>query len=132
MFYEKQGVVRTYMDSSLPETMIVEWDNLFDSAVVKESCEAQLEKAKAGAKYLIIDTSKAQGVPSKETQDWFVNYLFPNFDKVGLKLMVTVLPQSALTKLASKSWIKNATPFSFESYDCGSQNEAKQLIRSKQ
>lgn len=128
MIYEVDGIVRTYMEN--PKTIIVEWDSLFNNEVIKKSCLAQLEKVKGGATVLIIETSKAKGVPSQETQEWFATDLFPEFDKAGLKAMITVVPESALTKMASKSWIKRATDFSFDSYDAVSLEEAKKLAIS--
>ena len=128
MFYEVSGVVRTYMENS--NIIVVEWDNLFDNEVIKKSCLEQLEKAKKGAKVLIIETSKAKGVPSQETQEWFASTLFPAFEQAGLKAMITVVPESALTKMASKSWIKRASDFSFDSYDAASLEEAKNLAAS--
>ena len=129
MFYEKPGVVRTYMDSSLPSTIVVEWDNLYDGDVIKESCQAQLDKVKSGAKYLIIETSKAKGVPKQDIQSWFGDTLFPAFDKAGLKAMITVVPESALSKMAAKNWIRNGSPFGFDSYDAASLDDAKNLIK---
>lgn len=129
MFYEKEGVVRTYMDGSLPKTVVVEWDSLYDGDIVRESCEAQLEKVKQGARFLIIETSKSKGVPPQDVQNWFGETLFPAFDKAGLKAMITVVPESALSRMAAKNWIKNGTPFQFDSYDAASLEDAKKLIK---
>jgi hypothetical protein len=128
MFFEIRDVVRTYMYNQ--ETIIVEWDNLFNNDVIKRSCLAQLNKVKEGAKYLIIETSKAQGVPSQATQNWFASDLFPELEKAGLKAMITVVPESTLTKMASRSWIKRASDFRFDSYDANSLDDAKKLVES--
>ncbi len=112
--YEKPGYVKTEVDSSL-KAVIVYWENLYDGQIVKESCLAQLEQVKAGkVNKVIVESSKADGVPPQDVQEWFGKELFPQFNANGVKAIITVVPESALTKLAAKRWKNTGSPFGFD------------------
>ncbi|MDW3208624.1 MAG: hypothetical protein R8N23_02060 [Reichenbachiella sp.] len=127
-FYEKEGVVKASANVA-SGTMTVQWDSLLDDKAIEECCEAQIEQVKKGIKVLLLDVATANGVPSQKRQDWFESHLFPNFSSLGLKASITILPKSALTKLASKKWVKNAGTFKFDSFEAGSLSDAQELAR---
>ncbi|MEM9325001.1 MAG: hypothetical protein AAGA85_05075 [Bacteroidota bacterium] len=128
VFFEEPSIVKAYLDSEMNAVVVV-WDNLYDGDIVKECCLAQLDQVKQGAKYVIVETSKAQGVPPQDTQDFFTNTLFPNFQAEGLKAVITVVPTSALTKLAAKKWTNRGKPFGFEMFEAASLEDAKRLTK---
>ena len=125
-FYQKEGVVDTSIDLS-DQSMTVKWLSLSDDKVIADCCLAQLEQVKSGINKLYLDISDTQGVPSQNRQDWFANTLFPKFADNGMKAIFTILPKSALTKLASKKWTKIGAPFNFGMYDVSSIEGAKKL-----
>ncbi|UXX80311.1 hypothetical protein N7E81_04255 [Reichenbachiella carrageenanivorans] len=127
-FYKKEGVV-TASSNAAAGTMTVQWDSLLDDQAIEECCQAQIEQVKKGIKILFLDVSVANGVPSQKRQEWFENYLFPNFSALGLKASITILPKSALTKLASKKWVKNSGAFNFDVFEAASLNDAQELAR---
>lgn len=128
IFYQKEGVV-TASANAAAGTMTVKWDSLLDDESIVACCEAQIEQVKKGTKYLFLDVSVANGVPSQKRQEWFENFLFPQFSALGLKASITILPKSAMTKLASKKWVKNSAPFKFDSFEAASMGDAEELVR---
>ncbi|WP_109832402.1 hypothetical protein [Reichenbachiella versicolor] len=127
-FYQKDGVVETSVDLS-NQSMTVKWSSLSDDVAIKECCEAQLEQVKGGINKLFLDVSEAQGVPTQERQDWFAQTLFPSFADNGMKAIFTILPKSAITKLASKKWTKTGAPFNFDMFDVASLSDAQELAK---
>lgn len=128
-FYSKPGFVTAEVDSST-KSVIVYWENLSDGYIVKECCLAQLNQVIQGnAQVVIVETSTAKGVPPQDVQDWFGSTLFPKFRENNLKAIVTVLPKSALTKLASKRWMSTGKPFTFEMFECASLDDAKDIAK---
>lgn len=125
-FYEKEGVVKATADLAKKE-MIVKWQSLSNDDAIEACCQAQLELVKNGMTKLYIDVADASGVPSQDRQTWFESFLFPAFSKHGLKVSVTILPKSALTKLASKKWVKIGVPFSFDTFEAADLASAREL-----
>lgn len=127
IFYQKEGVVTATTDTAA-SAMTVKWNSLLDDQAIEECCELQIRQVKEGIKFLLLDVSEATGVPSLKRQEWFESYLFPNFSIAGLKAAITILPKSAVTKLASKKWVKNAGPFKFDMFEAASIEDATELI----
>ena len=131
VIHEVPGVVKTTFEADT-KCIVVYWDNLSDGDIVKTSCLAQAEKVKSGeAKAVIVETSKSKGVPPQDVQDWFASDLFPVFKEANLKALITVIPESALTKLASKKWMTLGSPFNFEIFEAASLEDARTIAAEK-
>ncbi len=126
LFYQKSGIVEASSDI-YSKTMLITWLNFKDDDAMVECCEAQLAQLELGIKVAIIDARNAKGVPSQERQKWFETSLYPTLGQRGLIAVITVLPQSAITLLASKRWIKSGSQFSFDSFEANSLTTAYEL-----
>lgn len=88
---------------------------------------AKLNKAIAW----IVDSSKAKGVFSQEIQQCIGSTVFPAFTKNGIKYFITILPQSALTKLTVKNFQQQTGPNGLELVETGSVEDAVAFLRDK-
>ncbi|SHJ94730.1 hypothetical protein SAMN04488028_102247 [Reichenbachiella agariperforans] len=127
-FYEKEGFVTANIDLS-DKSMYIKWAKLSNDSVIEECCLAQIEQVKNGVIRMYLDVSDAVGVPKQERQKWFETVLFPAFSEHGLKVAVTILPASAITKLASKKWVETSSPFSFDMFEAKDLASAKELAK---
>jgi hypothetical protein len=125
--YIKEGCVKV---NYKPETGVIYvlWKNLFDQNVVRECCERQLEEVRKGAKIIVIDISKANGVVLEENQKWIESYLFPGYAKAGLRAIVTIDSEVPVTQLSAKRWIQAGTNFSFDMVIVRSKEEAAKAV----
>ena len=95
------GIVDTEYDDEL-KSVIVTWHNFHAPKDMRPSCEAQLKAIRANnGKCVIVNTSKAKNSVPPEDQKWFVDYLFPEQIKAGLKAIITIKPESAIAKIAT-------------------------------
>ncbi len=74
-----------------------------------------------------MDVSTAKGVPTPEDQEYFVNTLFPTFQRAGLGALINVKPTSAITDMGTKRWSQAASGFGFDICDVGSKDDAFEL-----
>ncbi len=128
--YQKENIVKTEYDDK-EKIILVTWWSLSGHPYLKECVSMHVDLVKSGAKALIIDVSNAKGVVSQEEQAWFADWVFPEYDKNGLELIITILPQSALTEMAAKKWNQTASSFSFQSFETQSIQNALELARKK-
>jgi len=126
VFYEKEGFVEA---SYLNKIITVRWYKMFNSTIVRECCEAQLEKVKEGARVIIVDIATATGKPSKELQEWFGTYLFPQMKENGLKAIINVIPKNILVRTAANEWNKTGEPFGFGMFETSSLIMARKKAR---
>lgn len=127
-FFEEPGVVAAERDGD--HTIVVHWRNLALGEVVRACCEAQLEQVRNGARVIIVDTEDARWAPPQEIQDWFGDRLFPDLRDAGLAAIITVVPRSAVARLASSRWKSIGEPFSFGMYEAESLDDAGELART--
>lgn len=127
----KEPDITTCIYDTEKNSVVVKWHKLSGHDHLRPCLEAQMKCVKEkGAKFVVVDVSSAQGTPTQEDQDWFGTKVFPFFDKQGLKALITILPQSALTKLGAKTWQKTSIGFSFSNYEVGSLKAAGELVQS--
>lgn len=131
ILYNKEGIVKNEFDEKT-KTILVTWEKLSGHPYLKECVSMHVDLVKnKGAKALIIDVRKAVGVPSQEEQEWFGSFVFPEYDKHGLRLIVTILPASALTEMSAKKWNQTASSFRFKTFETNSVEDAKLLIKTE-
>lgn len=127
VFYQKEGFVEANV---LDQIITVRWQKLFNSAIIKECCEAQLQKViEEGAKIIVVDTTNSVGKPSEENQSWFGTHLFPAFNTHGLKALITVMPKNRLAKQGADQWQKTGAPFGFDIFETTSLIMARKKAR---
>jgi hypothetical protein len=128
ILYKKETIVQTEFDSK-QKIIVVTWKSLSGHPYLKECVQMHVDLVKEkGAQALIIDVSEATGVPTQEEQSWFGSYVFPNYDKYGLKIIVTILPKSALTEMSARKWNQTASTFRFNTFETGSKENAFELV----
>ena len=104
VLYDVSNTVEAVYDRNI-NSIVVTWTHLGPHDHLRPCVKAQLECVKRdGAKALVVDTSNATGVLKQEDQEWFNTQLFPSLQAAGLKAIITVVPQNALTKLAARQW----------------------------
>lgn len=130
IFSEKAVAEASYDDKN--KLVHVKWYSLAGHSFIKPCCLAQLEMVKKGAKILIVNVAESKGTPSPEEQEFFGKTLFPEFDKAGLKALITVLPSAGVTKMGANRWKKTASTFKFETYDVESEADAQSLVKTLQ
>ena len=129
-FFQVEGVVEATYNAPL-RTMLIHWHDLGPHDHTRPCCEAQLVFTNAnGAKAMILETSQAKGVISKEDQQWFSDYLFPKFEEAGLEKIITVVPEDAFARLAANYWQKLGKQFGIEFFETGSLAHAVQIVES--
>ncbi len=125
--YKKDGCVKMDYNSETG-VIYVTWKKMYDQNDTRYVCEQTLKLVKSGAKVIIIDLSKAEGVILKETQDWFQTYLFPNFARAGtLRVLITIDSQLPVVRLASSRWTHEGEGFDFDRITVCSKEEAAKV-----
>ncbi len=74
--------------------------------------------------------SEAQGVLRPATHTWLEEFLFPRYLTAGLRAIITVSPEDAITDLSIQSWTKAGKPCSFDMVLAHSMSEAKELAKT--
>ena len=129
VLYNSDDVVAAHYDQPL-NTIIVTWTFLGPHDYLRPCLEAQLECAREdNAKSVIIDTSNATGVLDQSDQEWFGTTLFPEMQKAGVKAIITVTPENAIPKMASKQWQSVGLQFGIDFIETGSLETAKELAQ---
>ncbi len=127
--YQQPNVVEAVYEPGT-KSIVVTWQDLGPHNYLRPCTEAQLKCAQEdGAKVIIVDTSKAKGVLKQDDQEWFGTYLFPQLQAAGIKSIITVLPESALSKLTAKQWSSTGKQFDVEFVDTATLKVARQLAK---
>jgi len=125
--YSREGYVETLLNDGI---ITVRWKKMFNSTIIRESCEAQLAKVKEGkAKVIVADVVNASGKPSDEMQNYFSKELFPAYQQHGLKALITVKPKNPLTAAAAERWQMAGKPFGFDMFETNSLIMARKKAR---
>ena len=99
-------------------TIVVAWANLGPLEYLRPTLEVQRECMKTReTRVIIVDTSITEGVLTQEDQERFQTDIFPEFEPNGVKALITVLPQSALSRLAARQWMRTGSQFGVEFID---------------
>jgi len=127
--YNEPGVVQASFDDA-NKTVIARWDVFPATGHFRPALEAQLDCVeKQGCQFIIVDVSKTQGVPTQEDQKWLGEVVFPGYEKAGLRAVVTIVPEDALTKLGASRWKKTGSDFNFAMFEVSSMADAEACIR---
>ncbi len=120
----------------LPEVgaIVDKWKSY--SVTLQEFQTAILDKGLNYAKFWngsawIADSSDANGVFSKDIQDFINSEVFPAFSKSGIKYFVTVKPKNALTSLTVKKYAEKAGPNGLRLVETSSLAEAINYLKNK-
>lgn len=127
--YAKADVVDTFLKDGIVH---VKWHTLFDKDAIEKSCLAQMKEVQSNnADAVIIDLQNCNGTPLPETQQWFLEVLFPGFAKnPSFMGIINVLGQKALTQMGANEWKRtgNSSGLGFEVYDAASIASAEELV----
>ncbi len=126
--YSVEGVVETLYDAAT-KTMTCTWLHLGPHAHLRPCLQAQVDCVIAyDTQAIIVDTTDSKGVLTQEDQAWIGEYVFPTYQAQDLKVVITVLPKSALASLAAKHWQKTGSTFGFDFMEADSLATAKQIV----
>lgn len=130
VLYESKGAVRAVLHPELKQVFVV-WES-FSGGHFKPCLEAQMKAVDSGqAKFVLVDVRKTKGVPTQDDQDFLVQKTFPLFKAAGLHAIVTLVPESAVTKMGAKRWQSAGSQFGFKMYEAGSPEDASSLLASE-
>jgi hypothetical protein len=125
--YTVDGVVETSYDPSI-KSIIVTWIHLGPHDHLRPCLEAQVDCVENdGAKVILVDTAESTGVLAQVDQTWFGEYVFPTYQRNGVKAVITVVPKSALTNLAAKQWQKTGSDFGVDFVEVDTIKTARKL-----
>lgn len=126
--YSIANIVETQYDPAT-QTITCTWHHLGPHDHLRPCLQAQVDCVLAHTtKAIVIDTSASQGVLTQEDQAWIGEYVFPSYQSRGLKAVITVLPQSALTNMSAKRWQKTGAGFGIDFIETDSVMTAKQIV----
>lgn len=112
--------------------IVTTWFNLSTKVHYRSSYLAQLEAAKKyKPKALIIDTSKAFGVPHPEDQKWLISSVFPEAEKLKLKFIINIFPTNSIARTGVKTMIDHSKAFNFNTIIMPSFEEAFSFIQAQ-
>lgn len=105
VIYKKEGFITVKYDA-MNHVIIFDWINfVIPLKELQELFEKTLKasREKQCFKY-IAETSKVSSALRKDAVEWWGNVWVPVLDKAGLKCIITVLPQSAIANMSTRSW----------------------------
>lgn len=128
VLYDAPGICSASLDAVRGVIHAV-WHKFPGNGHFRPSLDAQSHAVAAGkARYVIVDVSKASGVPTQEDQEYLVKQTFPAYKRGGLKAIVTIVPASALTKMGAQRWQDSGAQFGFRMFEAGSVADAEALL----
>lgn len=129
--YDAPGEVVVTHDRAASEIVVV-WTQFAPGPTFKESLDVQADIVERGeARFIVVDTSTTRGTPSREDQEYLITSVFPRYKAVGLKAIVTVVPNNALTRMGANRWKASGSDFGFAMYDAASVEDAHSLLASE-
>jgi hypothetical protein len=129
VIYQAPGVVTTTYDPA-STVILVSWEHLAP-AHIRPCLERQMEQVKAGARFLVVDVGTARGAPTPEHQAWFDEEVFPFYRRHGLRALITVVPQSGVTRLGAQRWMSAASRHGFDAWDASDLEAVLELIQRR-
>jgi hypothetical protein len=113
------------------DVIVTTWFNLSTKVHYRKSYQVQLEAAKKyGPKALIIDTSRAFGVPHPEDHKWLVNTVFPEAKKLNLQFIINIFPRNSIAKTGVKTVIDSGKKHEFNILQMPTLDDAYSFLKS--
>lgn len=128
VLYEAEGVTKAVLRVERREVYVV-WHQFPAKDHFKPCLEAQAAEVGAGrVDTVIVDCRKTVGVPLQEDQAFLVSKIFPIFIKGRLKSIVTLVPESALTKFGARKWQETGSQSGITMFEAGSEADIPTLL----
>lgn len=128
-FYQVEDIVEFSYDAAT-KTILAAWTNLGPHDYMRPALEAQQNYIRQNdVKVIIIDTAQAKGVAKQEDQNWFQSVIFPELEALGVKAVITVLPVSALSRLAARQWNRTGQLFGIDFIDADTLETARSIAQ---
>ena len=110
LIYEKPGCVRVEY-KPVGGYILLDWTSfMIQMAEIQELHQKTLAAAKQyHCYYYLAETSRVRTVFLKEIIRWWGDVWVPKLAEAGLKAIVTVVPESALALLSTRSWQAEVT-----------------------
>lgn len=130
VLYEAAGVTKAVLRVEQRQVYVV-WHQFPAKDDFKPCLEAQAREVGAGrVDAVIVDCRKTVGVPLQEDQKFLVEKIFPTFIKGRLKAIITLVPESALTKFGARKWQETGSQSGITMFEAGSEDEVPALVAS--
>lgn len=84
---------------------------------------------RSGGVAWIVDSSKAKGVFTQEIQSFIGSDVFPAFARAGIKHFITILPESAITRLTVKRFQQQTGPHGLQLVEVASLEDAVSFLK---
>lgn len=128
--YSAPSVVDVTFDAS-KRLVFAQWFNFAAPGHFRPCLDAQVVEVKRRAvDFIIVDVTKAAGLPTAEDQDYLVQQVFPIYRDFGVQGVISIVPAAGLTKLGAARWQKSGAQFGFGMYETGSIDDARNLVKS--
>lgn len=127
--YDAPGVTSAGYDPA-HKAIVAKWENFPATGHFRPCLEAQVNCVQQhDVDFVVVNVSTTQGVPAQEDQQWLGDYVFPGYESAGLKAVITIVPQDALTQLGASRWRQTGSTFKFDMFEVASLEDAKACIR---
>ncbi|MES2678684.1 MAG: hypothetical protein V4635_02310 [Bacteroidota bacterium] len=115
------------------KVIVTTWFNLSTNIHYRKSYLAKLEAAKNyRPRALIIDTSRAFGVPYPEDQRWLITTVFPEAKKLDLECIINIFPKNSIAKTGVKTMLDFGKKFNLPIIEKASLEDALDFLKSNQ
>jgi methyl-accepting chemotaxis protein len=109
--------------------VVMAWEHQSDAAF-RPGVEAQLKlinERKLTA--VIVDTSRVTGTLSDTTQDWIAKDFFPRMGRTSVRVVISIVPQSAIAKMVNGRWQSVGNSCGFDQVEVASMAQAQAVAR---
>ena len=126
--YENKKFITVTLEDSPKKHLLYSWTKTYITLdEFKEMHLTAIQSIKSnGITSLISDSSSVTDVPTDACKEWLGKDLIPLMAEAGVKRLITVVPQTALGRLGTKSWQQQV--LGIDLYDVKSKEEAYSLI----
>ncbi len=128
--YSIDGIVETKLNTDI-NAVVCRWETFSGHGHLRPCIETQIQAVRSGARFVVVDVSAAKGLPNNDDQEWFGTHVFPAYEKAKLRALITIVPQSAVTKLGARRWQSTGNRFGFETFEAASLDEAFSICRER-
>jgi hypothetical protein len=130
MIYFKEPYVTITWDEAI-ECVIVEWHGFVKSDLLKVGSEKSLELLKEQKATKYVANMQDLAIFSKEDEEWISQNWFPRAIEAGLRSFASLMPNSALMRMAGKSIKQQISVMECTIAHFSNETDAKDWLRTR-